>query len=171
MNDELICVYCNANWEGSVQHLVNVQKKDANTDEYYYIQGWSVLQDNVKTLRSDRVFEIFDTVEEAQQRLSELDVPSPRDRPSKSEYHVSRPDTFDICFTGFKKADKEELIKLAKENNINIHVSVVQHLDMLCYGYNAGPVKLKKALSQGALIASRAQFENFLETGEIPEDA
>lgn len=170
MSNELICVYCNAQWEGSVQHLVDVEEKEVNSDQFYYIQGWSVLQNNVKTLRSDRVFEEFDTVEEAQQRLIELGVPTPRDRPSNAKYHISRPDTFDICFTGFKKADREHLTELAIQNGINIHVSVVQHLDMLCYGYNAGPMKLRKAIKQGAIVATRAQFEEFLETGEIPEN-
>lgn len=111
MKDELVCIYRNARGEGGVQHLIEVQNKEANSDEYHYFIGWSVPQDNVKTLRSDRILQTFDTVEEAEQALSTMDIPLSTHREDyEPKYHISRPDAFDICFTGFKKADREELI-------------------------------------------------------------
>lgn len=41
-------------------------------------------------------------------------------------------------------------------------------LSFLCAGDNAGPAKLEKARAPGVVIMDRAQFENLLETGEIP---
>ncbi len=171
MKNELICVYRNARGEGGVQHIIELQTKKANTNDYHYFIGWSVLQDKVKTLRSDRVLQTFNTAEEAELALSKMDIPLSTHREDyEPKYHISRPDAFDICFTGFKKADKEELTKLAQDNDINICKSITLHLDMLCYGYNAGPIKLRKAMNKGIFIVNREQFENFLETGEIPED-
>ena len=172
MNLELICIYVNTKGQAGVQHLVEIQKKDANTNEFYYYNGWSELQDKVKTLRSDRILQRFDSVEQAETALSTMDIPLSTHREYyEPQYHISRPDAFDICFTGFKKADKEELVKLAKDNDINVCQNVTLHLNMLCYGYNAGPVKLKKAMAKGVFIVNRDQFESFLETGEIPENA
>lgn len=76
----------------------------------------------------------------------------------------------DVCFTGFSKADKTELANLANEKNMMVRQSVTKHLDILCYGYNAGPKKLESALSQGVMILNRNQFVNLLATGEVPED-
>ena len=171
MNSELICIYCNARGEYGVQHLTDTQKTKANADEFYYQQGWSVSQDKVKTLRSDRILQTFETIEEAELAFSTLDISlSVQNEDYEPKYHISRADVFDICFTGFKKTDKEELTKLAKDSNMNICQSVTLHLNMLCYGYNAGPVKLKKAMKKGVFIVNREQFELFLETGEIPEE-
>ncbi|EPM6351019.1 MULTISPECIES: hypothetical protein [Vibrio harveyi group] len=61
-----------------------------------------------------------------------------------------------------------KLIVNSKE--MMVRQSVTRHLDILCYGYNAGPKKLEKALSQGVMILNRRQFENLLETGEVPEE-
>ena len=76
----------------------------------------------------------------------------------------------DICFTGFKKVDKDELITLAKEHDMSVRGEVTKHLDILCYGYNAGPKKLEKAMAQGVMILNKTQLESMIETGEVPED-
>ncbi|HHF2898717.1 hypothetical protein [Vibrio alginolyticus] len=61
-----------------------------------------------------------------------------------------------------------KLIVNSKE--MMVRQSVTRHLDILCYDYNAGPKKLEEALSQGVMILNRRQFENLLETGEVPEE-
>ncbi|HCE3233947.1 TPA: hypothetical protein NG565_001406 [Vibrio parahaemolyticus] len=83
---------------------------------------------------------------------------------------LSSPNTMDVCFTGFAKDDKSELMSKAESKEMMVRQSVTRHLDILCYGYNAGPKKLEKALEQGVMILNRHQFENLLETGEVPED-
>ncbi len=76
----------------------------------------------------------------------------------------------DVCFTGFAKVDKEFLTQLAENNSMFVRSSVTKHLDILCYGYNAGPTKLAKALEQGVFILNKGQFEEMIETGEVPEE-
>lgn len=75
----------------------------------------------------------------------------------------------DICFTGFKKKEKQGLIKLAKKNGFKIRKAVTDNLSFLCCGYNAGPSKIEKANSQGTLVLNKAQFDSIIEAGEIPE--
>ena len=167
---ELICIYQNAKGEAKVQHLIEVQNKNSNTDQYHYLMGWSVSSDTVKTLRSDRVHQEFKTIEEAELALSTMDIlPLNNVDNYNPNYHISALDNFDICFTGFKKSESDELKKLAHENDMNICKSVTLHLNMLCCGYNAGPVKVRKAMNKGIFIVSRQQFEHFVETGEIPD--
>ncbi len=72
-----------------------------------------------------------------------------------------------VCFTGFSTADKEDLINLAKEANLEVVGSVTRNLAFLCAGENAGPKKLQKAKEQGVYILSKDQFVHLIETGEI----
>ena len=76
-------------------------------------------------------------------------------------------DTFDIHFTGFKKADKERLIQLAGEKELTVRQSVTQNLQLLCVGYNASVNKIERAQRIGISMMNESDFLNFLETGEI----
>ena len=77
--------------------------------------------------------------------------------------------TFDVCFTGFKKADKELLIEVAEAHSMTVRSSVTQNLQMLCCGYNAGPSKVNAARMKGTIIIDEESFVHFIETGEIPD--
>ncbi|WP_198597588.1 hypothetical protein [Enterovibrio norvegicus] len=54
---------------------------------------------------------------------------------------------------------------------MTVRSEVTKHLNILCYGYNAGQKKLDKARTQGAIIINEPDFLTLLETGEIPEDS
>jgi NAD-dependent DNA ligase len=73
-----------------------------------------------------------------------------------------------ICFTGFSQTHKDELSSLATGARFRVVTAVNSSLSFLCAGDNAGPVKLAKAKDNGISIMNRAEFLNFLETGEIP---
>ena len=73
----------------------------------------------------------------------------------------------EVCFTGFGKVEKAELITLAKEKDMLIRDSVTARLDMLVTGDNAGPSKTKSAKGKGISILDAKGFKKFLETGEI----
>ena len=73
-----------------------------------------------------------------------------------------------ICFTGFSPTDKEELSKLATGAGLRVVSHVSSVLSLLCAGDNPGPVKLETARDYGIPIMTRAEFLNYLETGEIP---
>lgn len=74
----------------------------------------------------------------------------------------------EICFTGFTPADKNELIKIAEENNFHVAQSVTTNLNFLCCGDNAGPSKMEKAKKQNVQILTKNEFVNLIETGEMP---
>ncbi|MEY4767957.1 MAG: hypothetical protein RL637_596 [Pseudomonadota bacterium] len=75
----------------------------------------------------------------------------------------------EICFTGFKSADKQRLTKIAIAANMLVRKEVSTNLKYLCCGYNAGPKKLEIAREKNILTLSESQFINLIETGEIPE--
>ncbi|MFI4987519.1 MAG: BRCT domain-containing protein [Alphaproteobacteria bacterium] len=73
-----------------------------------------------------------------------------------------------VCFTGFSQTETNALAERAINAGFGVATSVTKSLSFLCTGENAGPAKLAKALAQGVVVMDRAQFENLLETGEIP---
>ncbi|MGH6973902.1 MAG: BRCT domain-containing protein [Stellaceae bacterium] len=74
----------------------------------------------------------------------------------------------EICFTGFSPVEKEELIERARNSRLSVVTTVTKALSFLCVGENPGPVKIEKAKALNACILTRAQFDNLLETGEVP---
>lgn len=155
----LYFVYFSAREILSVQAITNISQ---NED---YLQGISVLYDDkgsLKTFRKDRVVEYLDSLEEAKEFLLGC---------SLNDFTVRKPkpETFDIHFTGFKKADKEELERIATEANMEVRKSVTKNLNLLCYGYNASQMKMDKARSMGIIILNESQFRSFLETGDFTD--
>ncbi len=73
-----------------------------------------------------------------------------------------------VCFTGFGKSKKEELINIARDNRLKVVASVTKKLDYLVGGDNAGPKKIEKAEAQGVQFLNELQFANLIETGETP---
>ncbi|HGS5146184.1 TPA: hypothetical protein ACMDT9_002014 [Vibrio parahaemolyticus] len=170
---EVICTYLCQRQRLSIQRLFNSKLIVNKHDEPTHIQGWCAVNSSPRTLRVDRILEMHESMEEAKEYYAKV---KPELQTSGIEFKVpqptrlSNPDTMDVCFTGFAKGDKSELVTMAKEKEMLVRQSVTKHLDILCYGYNAGPKKLEKALEQGVMILNRHQFENLLETGEVPED-
>ena len=163
---DFICTYANSAGIGSIQHLVNAKFDDPESPQY--VQGFCNQAHHPKTLRYDRVIQVFDTFDEAKENFGDNNYTLPvYDRAPSTRY--SSPSTMDVCFTGFAKADKESLVELANSNEMLVRSSVTKHLNILCYGYNAGPAKLAKALEQGVFILNKEQFEQLIETGEVPE--
>lgn len=159
MESILYFVYFSAKEIISVQAISNISQ---NED---YLQGISVLYDDkgsLKTFRKDRVIEYLDSLEEAKEFLLDCCL---------SDFTVRKPktETFDIHFTGFKKADKEELERIATDANMEVRKSVTKNLNLLCYGYNASQMKMDKARSMGIIILNESQFRNFLETGDFTD--
>ena len=73
----------------------------------------------------------------------------------------------EICFTGFSKKDKENLIEIAKINNFFVRTEVTKKLSLLVCGDNAGPSKLIKASKMNVpKVYGKDGFKEFLDTGE-----
>lgn len=75
-----------------------------------------------------------------------------------------------ICFTGFSKTAKNELIQLAKTKKLEVKSDVTNNLLYLCCGPNAGPSKMKKAKSNGTILISEDDFRT-LEAGKVIDTA
>ncbi|MBR0573368.1 MULTISPECIES: WYL domain-containing protein [Pasteurellaceae] len=75
-------------------------------------------------------------------------------------YEYKEP-TLEVCFTGFKKADREGLeLDTELTGEFIIRKSVTQNLDILVCGSNAGPTKKAQAERQGAIIYSEEEFRD-----------
>ena len=87
-------------------------------------------------------------------------------------YSLPRPERderVEVCFTGFGASEKLQLSQLAEAANLRVAKSVTKGLSLLVCGPNAGPVKLEQAGAQGVVLLERAEFEIFLQTGEVPD--
>lgn len=138
----------------------NVEKASV-TDAY--VQGFCSVSNGFRTFRKDRILEYIEDLLELDNKIS-FYKNNPLKPPQKQKILTN-----DVCFTGFCKLDKDELIQIAKDNHLTIKGSVTKQLSFLCYGNNAGPVKMEKARFQGVVILNKDQFVAMLETGEIPE--
>ncbi|MDY4383886.1 BRCT domain-containing protein [Pectobacterium brasiliense] len=160
MSDRKIFVYVNT------RDMVKVQSIEDITENGDYFQGRSLLdgdEHQIKTFRVDRVIKFFDSIQDAQNYIDKgLD---------SGEFYIKKPkeETFDICFTGFKKERRVELEEIASSKDMVVRKSVTKHLKLLCYGYNAGPTKIRDARNMGIIIFNEEQFMHFVETGEISE--
>lgn len=158
--EEMHFVYINARGQIKAHSLVQVSHSEE------HIQGVCINTHRLKTYRKDRILKQAESESIATESVSAF---SPENYPHV--FTSSRPKevTFDICFTGFKKADKERLIECATANGMTVRSSVTQNLQLLCCGYNAGPSKVTAARMKGVVILDEEQFADFVKTGEIPE--
>jgi NAD-dependent DNA ligase len=86
-------------------------------------------------------------------------------------YAIPRPrrdDRPEVCFTGFRAAEKAELAERASLHNLKVVTAVTKNLSILVCGLNAGPSKLEKAAAQGVTLLDSSEFDRFLATGEVP---
>ncbi len=184
--EEIYFVYVSKNKVISAHSLQNP------TEHGNYIQGYnrSELWEHygIRTFRKDRIIESFDSYHEAERYAEKLNSePSLIDLSSydlgttnRTKYkRYERPGmkapldfsgALEICFTGFKKVDKDRLSKTAVEAGMIVRTDVTVNLHILCGGYNAGPKKLDVARMKGSLILSEPQLLALIETGELPDN-
>lgn len=156
-NSELNFIYQDAKGNISKREIFAVSSSDD------YIQGICRKSNSIRTFRKDRVLEYISDISIIEKRLNHFIKANPA--PPTIDTKLS-----DICFTGFKKQDKDNLTKLAKQKDLNIRSSVTKNLAFLCCGYNAGPKKIEAARKQGVIVLNEHQFRTMLETGELPEE-
>ncbi len=151
-------VYINAKKQVNAYTLYNVSESEE------HFQGVCNKSKQLKTFRKDRVIKECSSYDLALVDLSEY---KGLEHPSFSK--TPKVNLFEICFTGFKKDDKERLISLATDNKMSVRASVTQNLQVLCCGYNAGPKKVDAARMKGVVILDENQFHLLVETGEVPD--
>lgn len=170
--DTIFFVYINGQKKVAAYSLI----KPSYTD--FYVQGFSPTVDGYRTFRKDRFIKSFDNLEEAKKYShdigSTLDASqyiSPQKR-HNSHRKFDAPiydGAFEVCFTGFKKAEKERLTQTAVLASMIVRSDVTVNLHVLCYGYNAGPKKMELARVKGSMVLNEEQFISFIDTGEIPD--
>lgn len=136
----------------------------------YHFAGIDLDNDRYKTFRKDSVIEYLNDAEAVFSNFPTLPSKKPSER---TKTRIENDDNlFEVCFTGFKKADKDRLIALAKENKMYVVTKVTVNLAALVCGYNAGPKKIEQAInSSGDVeIMNEEEFLHFLETGEVQAD-
>lgn len=157
-NLETIFIYQNA--KGNITARVISDTSETET----YLQGFCHQACGLRTFRKDRILEMLNGSAEIESKLNHYITLNPDSIiPSKAHYLL------DVCFTGFKSADKKRLVALAEDKKLVVRGSVTRSLNFLCCGYNAGPKKIEKARSQGVIALDEEQFIQLLETGEVPD--
>ncbi|MCF6257692.1 MAG: hypothetical protein L3K25_15580 [Gammaproteobacteria bacterium] len=160
-------VYQDAKGNITFREVTNISESDD------YIQGRCLKDNGIRTFRKDRVLEDIENNEIAPERLQfYIDNKPQLSQSSKNRLarKINQGSSPEVCFTGFKKPDKDRLIQIAESANMFIRSSVTVNLNYLCCGYNAGPKKIETSRHQGTVVLSEKQFLNLIETGEIPEE-
>ncbi|CAI0698749.1 BRCT domain-containing protein [Serratia ficaria] len=143
-----------------------------------YVQGISLSDSGYRTFRKDRFIKTFDNFDDAKSYADVISVgfdctplfPNEQRRDSSRKYDAPVFDgALEVCFTGFKKGDKERLVESASKANMIVRGDVTVNLHILCYGYNAGPKKMELARMKGSIVLDEQQFITLIETGEIPD--
>ncbi|WP_172564702.1 BRCT domain-containing protein [Vibrio navarrensis] len=167
LQKNIICIYQNSRGELGIQQLVNATLRETGTNSL--LQGWSVVHERPITLRTDRIIQTFDSLDEAESTYESGEYPINAPITLPDPTRLSSPNTMDICFTGFDKEEKQQLTAFAEKHGMIVRKSVTRHLNILCFGKSAGPSKLAQANSQGVLILNKDQLENLVTTGELPD--
>ncbi|EFR7922777.1 hypothetical protein H1Z67_000112 [Salmonella enterica] len=173
--ERLYFVYINAKSVIAAYELANVKY---NGD---YIQGYCPTEGAFRTFRKDRFIKFLDSFEDAIEYLNKtvptLDINKDEWVKTKSRHHydsfnLKKPDfknTFEVCFTGFKKTDKDRLKDSAISAGMIVRSDVTANLHILCCGYNAGTKKMEIATLKGTMVLTENEFLDFLNSGVIPD--
>lgn len=137
----------------------------------YHFSGINIETSKYHTFRKDRVVEYKDSADSI---LATYPIEPFKSSGGKT-YGLNNKNPeklLEVCFTGFKKADKERLTTLSIENKLYVAKDVTVNLGILVCGYNAGPKKIERAVNSAKTveIMDEQEFLHFIETGEIGQN-
>ncbi len=134
-----------------------------------YLNGHCHSTGSYKTFRKDRILGTFSNQLNGQKIVVEFQKKyNILKKRVGTKYNIENKEG--VCFTGFVKIEKNELITIAKKNNFQIKPNVSKNVKFLVCGDNAGPSKLKKALILGCYILKKETFLHLLKNKEILSD-
>jgi len=112
-------------------------------------------------------FASFDSADkEAKILQKNYELNFPQRMPSRDGWN-NKEGKFEVCFTGFRKADKEHLEAMAAEANFKVRSKPTKGLGLLVCGYNAGPSKVAEAIRMSVPVVYEIEgFIDYLENGE-----
>ncbi len=163
LENSISFIYIDSKGNVTERTVINFSQNDD------YIEGYCFLRKETKTFRKDRIQEVLESVytnlpEENQLVCNFFNK-------NRDGSPVGKVEANEICFTGFSSKRKKELIDLAKNSGFVVRSSATTYLDFLICGSNAGPSKIEKAKSIGAIVMTEDEFIHILDTGELPEVA
>jgi NAD-dependent DNA ligase len=164
MSEETLAfIYRDAKGNITFREVTNISESDI------YIQAICLTAGELRTFRQDRILERVSGSVNVEERLEYFRNKLPPPEPvAHNNWKRNETGALEVCFTGFKAQDKEELIRLAESHGLIVRANVTSQLNILCGGYNAGPAKTEKARHQGVMVLSEHQFRGLVETGEVP---
>ena len=159
---EIFVVYINRFNEVKPYKIEIIFEVGDNTDVRDLIENKNKTFKRSNILSKHKNFE--DAVKEAL-KIQKLHKIIPR---NKTDKKFANPDKkLEVCFTGFSKKDKENLIELAKKNDLFVRTEITKKLGLLVCGDNAGPSKLKKASEMNIpKVFGEVGFNDYLVSGE-----
>ena len=161
--ETLSFIYRDAKGNITFREVTNVSESEI------YIQAICLTAEELRTFRKDRILERVAGSVNVEERLQHYrDTIPPPNPESHSNWKRNTTGALEVCFTGFKAQDKEDLIRLAEAHGMIVRSNVTSQLNILCGGYNAGPTKTERARHQGVMVLSEHQFRGLLKTGEVP---
>ena len=125
----------------------------------------------IKTFIKDNIladsFASFDSADkEAKILQKNYELNFPQRMPSRDDWN-NKEGKFEVCFTGFRKADKERLEVMAAEAKFKVRSKPTKGLGLLVCGYNAGPSKVAEAIRMSVPVVYEIEgFIDYLENGE-----
>lgn len=168
----------------SASNVIHFTYKNLNNEEKdfsiginkvfeHHFAGMDIERNKYLTFRKDRVAEYKDNAEALLATYPVEPFKTSGGGNKTFGVNTNNPDKLlEVCFTGFKKADKERLTALAKEKKLYVANDVTINLGILICGYNAGPKKIERAVNSAMQveIMDEEEFLHFLETGEVQAD-
>ena len=131
---------------------------------------WDLVDDRHKTFLEENVLEEVGSLDDGISRADTLQKDYVVKERTAIGQFTNTQGKIEVCFTGSSKADKEELEKLATDNDLFPRTGVTKKLGLLVLGDNAGPKKLAKAIEMGvARVTGKDEFLQFLATEEVFE--
>jgi hypothetical protein len=103
---------------------------------------------------------------EAKSLQQNYELNFPQRMPSRDGWN-NKEGKFEVCFTGFRRADKEHLEVLATETGFRVRSKPTKGLGLLVCGYNAGPSKVAEATRMAVPVVHEIEgFINYIEKGK-----
>ena len=157
---------------------VKAYSADVIAESEEYLDIFDKDAEKVKTFKQTNILSTEDSIEKALEKAKSLQnnyqikarvEGAGKRMPSRDNWN-NKEGKFEICFTGFSKEEKKELISFAKENDLFVRTSVTKDLGLLVCGKTAGWRKLETANKLNVpRVAGADGFYEFLESGEFSE--
>jgi NAD-dependent DNA ligase len=150
MKERRFFIYRNFHNEIKPHDVVVIQSDERHFGAMHHERGFL-------TFRHDGVLEYVNTPEELAAHFHHYEQNPPPIQKPRVVKHRNPSELPEICFTGFKSEDKNNLIEAARRK-FHVASNVTGKLEYLVCGFRAGPSKVAKASAQGVQLITEDEF-------------